>query len=93
MLLVDDNGRVTNSASALAWKATIKRPWPQGSVGERDTLGTQQHAPLLGVLVPPMETSAVVQSVVPTVEPVPKHHEVDIKSSAAIRSTLREIEV
>ncbi|GME26884.1 uncharacterized protein EJ05DRAFT_387571 [Neofusicoccum parvum] len=25
---------------ALAWKCTIKRPWAQGSVGERDTLGT-----------------------------------------------------
>ena len=39
-------------APALAWKCTIKRPWAQGSVGERDTLGTQQHAPLLSILVP-----------------------------------------
>ncbi|KAF4867656.1 hypothetical protein CGCSCA1_v013198 [Colletotrichum siamense] len=31
---------------ALAWKCTIRRPWAQGSVGERDTLGTAQHAPL-----------------------------------------------
>ena len=37
---------------ALAWKCTIKRPWAQGSIGERDTLGTQQHAPLLSVVVP-----------------------------------------
>lgn len=37
---------------ALAWKCTIERPWAQGSVGERDTLGTQQHAPLLGIRVP-----------------------------------------
>ncbi|KAH6874454.1 CoA-transferase family III domain-containing protein [Thelonectria olida] len=37
---------------AFAWKCTIKRPWPQGSVGELDTLGTQQHAPLLDVYVP-----------------------------------------
>ncbi|KAK5735751.1 hypothetical protein LTR17_007923 [Elasticomyces elasticus] len=37
---------------ALAWKCTIKRPWPQGSVGESDTLGTQQHAPLLFVRIP-----------------------------------------
>lgn len=37
---------------ALAWKATIKRPWPQGSVGERDTLGTQQHALLFDIIVP-----------------------------------------
>ncbi|KPI37688.1 CaiB/baiF CoA-transferase family protein [Cyphellophora attinorum] len=41
-------------APALAWKCTFKRPWAQGSVGERDTLGTQQHAPLLGLRVPPM---------------------------------------
>lgn len=37
---------------ALAWKCTLKRPWAQGSVGERDTLGTQQHAPLLSIKVP-----------------------------------------
>ncbi|KAF9879305.1 CoA-transferase family III [Colletotrichum karsti] len=37
---------------ALAWKCTIKRPWAQGSVGERDTLGTQQHAPLLAIRIP-----------------------------------------
>lgn len=37
---------------AMAWKCTLKRQWPQGSFGERDTLGTQQHAPLLGVRVP-----------------------------------------
>ncbi|KAF4534014.1 Formyl-coenzyme A transferase [Lasiodiplodia theobromae] len=42
---------------ALAWKCTIKRPWAQGSVGERDTLGTQQHAPLLDIEVPPVENS------------------------------------
>ena len=37
---------------ALAWKCTMKRPWAQGSVGERDTLGTQQHAPLLSIMIP-----------------------------------------
>lgn len=37
---------------ALAWKCTIKRPWEQGTVGESDTLGTAQHAPLLDILVP-----------------------------------------
>lgn len=37
---------------ALAWKCTLKRPWAQGSVGERDTLGTQQHAPLMDIKVP-----------------------------------------
>lgn len=36
---------------ALAWKCTIKRPWPQGSIGERDTFGTQMHAPLLSIMV------------------------------------------
>ncbi|KAH7478019.1 hypothetical protein FOMA001_g10440 [Fusarium oxysporum f. sp. matthiolae] len=42
---------------ALAWKCTIKRPWAQGSVGERDTLGTQQHALLLGIEVPEASTT------------------------------------
>jgi Domain of unknown function (DUF4387)/Acyclic terpene utilisation family protein AtuA len=37
---------------ALAWKCTFKRPWSQGSVGERDTFGSQQHAPLLDIIVP-----------------------------------------
>lgn len=37
---------------ALAWKCTIRRPWEQGTVGERDTLGTQQHGPLLTIPVP-----------------------------------------
>jgi hypothetical protein len=37
---------------ALAWKCTIRRPWEQGTVGERDTLGTQQHGPLLTIAVP-----------------------------------------
>ncbi|PNS16802.1 hypothetical protein CAC42_4766 [Sphaceloma murrayae] len=37
---------------ALAWKCTFKRPWPQGSIGERDTFGAQMHAPLLSVVVP-----------------------------------------
>lgn len=41
---------------ALAWKCTIRRPWAQGSVGERDTLGTAQHAPLLSVAVPAAES-------------------------------------
>jgi crotonobetainyl-CoA:carnitine CoA-transferase CaiB-like acyl-CoA transferase len=44
---------------ALAWKCTIKRPWAQGSVGERDTLGTQQHALLLGIEVPEASSIAV----------------------------------
>ncbi|KAL4881371.1 beta-N-acetylglucosaminidase [Aspergillus karnatakaensis] len=44
---------------ALAWKCTIRRPWEQGTVGERDTLGTQQHGPLLSIRVPaPTESTA-----------------------------------
>jgi hypothetical protein len=37
---------------ARAFKLTLKRSWAQGSVGERDTFGAQQHAPLLTVEVP-----------------------------------------
>ncbi|EXJ53396.1 uncharacterized protein A1O5_13385 [Cladophialophora psammophila CBS 110553] len=37
---------------ALAWKCTFKRPWPQGSIGERDTFGAQLHAPMLDVEIP-----------------------------------------
>lgn len=37
---------------ALGWKCTFKRPWIQGSVGERDTFGAQMHAPLLTIVVP-----------------------------------------
>lgn len=44
---------------ALAWKCTLKRPWAQGSVGERDTLGTQQHAPLLSIRVPAVSKEAL----------------------------------
>lgn len=36
---------------ALGWKTTLKRPWPQGSFGERDTFGTQQHGPLLDIQI------------------------------------------
>lgn len=51
---VTDEEIITNMYfdPALAWKCTLKRPWAQGSVGERDTLGTQQHAPLLSIKVP-----------------------------------------
>ncbi|KAM6509421.1 hypothetical protein FSOLCH5_012422 [Fusarium solani] len=51
---VKDEDILTNMyfEPALAWKCTIKRPWAQGSVGELDTLGTQQHGPLLNIMVP-----------------------------------------
>lgn len=57
---VNDEDILTNMFfdPALAWKCTIKRPWAQGSVGERDTLGTQQHAPLLGIRVPAAKDQA-----------------------------------
>ncbi|KAI7782692.1 hypothetical protein LA080_013028 [Diaporthe eres] len=56
---VEDEDIITNMfyTPALAWKCTIRRPWAQGSIGERDTLGTQQHAPLLNIEVPGTETA------------------------------------
>lgn len=36
---------------ALAFKATIVRPQSSGTVGETDTYGGQQHAPLLDLRV------------------------------------------
>ncbi|MBC7294459.1 MAG: DUF4387 family protein, partial [Thermoleophilia bacterium] len=33
-------------------KITLVRPLPSGSVGDTDIYGAQQHAPLLGLLVP-----------------------------------------
>lgn len=36
---------------AMAFKLTLKRSWAQGSVGERDTFGAQQHAPLLDLAI------------------------------------------
>ncbi len=37
---------------ALAFKFTLIRRGDQGGVGERDTFGAQQHAPLLDVPIP-----------------------------------------
>lgn len=37
---------------ARAFKFSLRRGWPQGSVGERDTFGAQQHAPLLDIAIP-----------------------------------------
>ena len=37
---------------AMAFKVTIKRPIDSGSIGETDVYGAQQHAPLMGVLIP-----------------------------------------
>ncbi|KAK4508747.1 hypothetical protein PRZ48_002486 [Zasmidium cellare] len=58
---VQDEDILTNMyfEPALGWKCTIKRPWAQGSVGERDTLGTQQHGPLLTIEVPPAASKSV----------------------------------
>lgn len=38
--------------AALGWKLTLPREAAQGSAADRDAFGTQQHAPLLGILVP-----------------------------------------
>lgn len=38
--------------AALAFKLTLRRPWKQGSVGEKDTFGAQQHVPLMELRVP-----------------------------------------
>ena len=37
---------------ALAFKFTLRRGWAQGSVGERDTFGAQQQAPLMEIEIP-----------------------------------------
>ena len=37
---------------ALAFKLTLRRPRPQGAIGETDTFGAQQHAPLLELEIP-----------------------------------------
>ena len=37
---------------ALAFKFTLIRRGDQGGIGERDTFGAQQHAPLLGIQIP-----------------------------------------
>ena len=65
---VSDKAILTNMyfEPALAWKCTIARPWAQGSVGERDTLGTQQHAPLLDVRVPGVSSVNGVKSGFPS---------------------------
>ena len=36
---------------AHAFKFTLRRSWAQGSVGERDTFGAQQYAPLLDIAI------------------------------------------
>ncbi|MEB0060121.1 DUF4387 domain-containing protein [Variovorax sp. LG9.2] len=37
---------------ALAFKFTLRRGWAQGSIGERDTFGAQQHVPLMSIDIP-----------------------------------------
>ena len=49
---VDDVYDVVFFDPALAVKATLARQRPQGSIGETDTYGAQQHAPLLDVVIP-----------------------------------------
>ena len=40
---------------ALGIKITFRRPIDSGTVGDTDVYGAQQHAPLLGVLIPAEE--------------------------------------
>lgn len=42
----------TEYPPALAWKATLPRLRPSGSIGDTDIYGAQQHAPLLDIEVP-----------------------------------------
>jgi len=42
---------------ALAFKFTLIRRGDQGGVGERDTFGAQQHAPLLDLPIPNVDES------------------------------------
>jgi hypothetical protein len=37
---------------AMAFKVTIRRPIDSGSIGETDVYGSQQHAPLMDILIP-----------------------------------------
>lgn len=59
---VEDMYEVVFFDPALAVKVTMARQRPQGSIGESDTYGAQQHAPLLTVSLPwddaPAATSA-----------------------------------
>lgn len=43
---------VVEFPQARAIKATIVRPLVSGDLGESDVYGAQQHAPLLGIVVP-----------------------------------------
>ena len=45
---------------AQAFKFTLRRRGPnQGSIGERDTFGAQQHAPLLDIQIPEPSTASI----------------------------------
>jgi hypothetical protein len=37
---------------ALAFKLTVRRQGRQGSIGDSDNFGAQQHAPLLDLIIP-----------------------------------------
>lgn len=49
---------VTYFDPAAAFKATIKRRVPSGSMGDTDIYGAQQHAPLLEISLPWGDTGA-----------------------------------
>lgn len=49
---VEEVLKVIHYDPALAIKATLKRRVSSGAFGETDVYGAQQHAPLLGIMVP-----------------------------------------
>jgi hypothetical protein len=49
-----DREEITSSfvfEPGMAFKFTLRRPAPQGSIGDSDVYGAQQHAPLLDIPV------------------------------------------
>ena len=50
-----EDGAITSTfvfEPGLAIKFTLRRPWIQGSLGETDMYGAQQHVPLLDLRIP-----------------------------------------
>ncbi|PLB53500.1 beta-N-acetylglucosaminidase [Aspergillus steynii IBT 23096] len=68
---------------ALAWKCTIRRPWQQGTVGERDTLGTQQHGPLLTITVPTSSSASKLPTAIASRTPFQDRSHFRAKDSVA----------
>ena len=52
----DDITSLVHVDMANAIKVTLRRPRAQGSFGESDIYGCQQHVPLLGIAIPQART-------------------------------------